>query len=134
MRNPRRRGSSNCFSATGLPRLAMRKFPLARPRTRRPMPRMADAKAASDAVGPAPPPPGSEVAALAPDEVCKRDEDRLARLCSKPSIDEVARLADELGCQKLWPQVLSLTKSLVTRFPRPLRRRFRTTPLETRRE
>ena len=78
-----------------------------------------DAKAASKVVGSAPPSPGTEVAALTPDEICKRDRDRLARLRSKPSSDEAARFANELGCQKLWPQLLSLIDSLDDASPAP---------------
>ena len=78
-----------------------------------------DAKAVSEAVGPAPPSQGTEVAALTPDEVCKRDEDRLARLGSSPSSDEAQRFANELGCEKLRPQVLGLMASLAHAVPAP---------------
>jgi hypothetical protein len=55
---------------------------------------------------------GTEVAALTPDEICKRDGDRLERLRSSPKSDEAARFANELGCEKLRPQLLALMESL----------------------
>jgi hypothetical protein len=55
---------------------------------------------------------GTQLAALAPDEICQRDEARLARLRSAPSLDEAARFANEVGCERLRPQVLSLMESL----------------------
>jgi hypothetical protein len=71
-----------------------------------------DAKAASEAARPAPPVAGANVAALTSDESCKRDEDRLAQLRMNPSSNELIRFANELGCQKLLPQVVNLMKSL----------------------
>ena len=77
-------------------------------------------KLVSEAVGRGlPPSQGTEVAALTPDEVCKRDEDRLARLRSSPSSDEAQRFANELGCEKLRPQVLGLMASLAHAAPAP---------------
>ena len=55
---------------------------------------------------------GTQLAALAPDEICQRDEEHLAQLRSAPSLDEAARFANELGCERLRPQVLSLMESL----------------------
>ena len=55
---------------------------------------------------------GAQLAALAPDEICRRDEDRLAQLRMNPSRGEVARFANELGCKKLRSQVLDLFESL----------------------
>ncbi|HEY1782567.1 MAG TPA: hypothetical protein VGG79_19410 [Roseiarcus sp.] len=55
---------------------------------------------------------GAKLAALAPEEICQRDEDRLARLRVNPSRGEVARFADELGCEKLRSQVLDLFERL----------------------
>jgi hypothetical protein len=55
---------------------------------------------------------GMQLAALAPDETCQRDEARLAQLRSAPSLEGAARLANELGCARLRPQVLSLMESL----------------------
>ena len=71
-----------------------------------------DAKPASEAARPAAPSPGSEVVPSAPDEICKRDEERLVRLRNSPSSDEVARFANELGCATLRPQLLRLVESL----------------------
>ena len=53
-----------------------------------------------------------QLAALTPDEICQRDQDRLALLRSNPSSDEVARFANELGCERLRAQVISLMESL----------------------
>jgi hypothetical protein len=69
-----------------------------------------DAKAASEVVDRAA--VGTEVAVLTPDEICKRDGDRLERLRSSPKDDEAARFANELGCEKLRPQLLALMESL----------------------
>jgi hypothetical protein len=70
-------------------------------------------------VGPAQGSSGMEVAALTPDEICKRDGDRLERLRSSPKSDEAARFANELGCQKLRPQLLALMESLDHVAPAP---------------
>jgi uncharacterized caspase-like protein len=45
-------------------------------------------------------------------EVCKRDEEKLARLRANPAADEIARFERELGCAKLRPQVVRLRESL----------------------
>jgi hypothetical protein len=71
-----------------------------------------DGQAGSEAAPPAAPPAGTEVAALMLDEICKRDEERLERLRSNPSSEEAARFADELGCEKLRPQLLALSEGL----------------------
>jgi hypothetical protein len=77
-----------------------------------------DAKAADEPTRPAAPPAetdavaGAQLAALAPADVCQRDEDRLAQLRSNPSRDEATRFANELACERLRPQVLSLMESL----------------------
>jgi hypothetical protein len=55
---------------------------------------------------------GTQLAGLAPDETCQRDEARLAQLRSAPSRDEISAFANELGCARLRPQVLSLMESL----------------------
>jgi len=60
-----------------------------------------------------------ELAALTPDEICKRDGDRLARLRSDPLSDEAARFANELGCEKLQPQLQRLLESLGQAVPAP---------------
>ena len=78
-----------------------------------------DAKTGSEVVGSAPPSPGVEVAALTPDEICKRDGDRLERLRSSPTSDEAARFTNELGCEKLRPQLLGLMGSLGYAAPTP---------------
>jgi hypothetical protein len=66
-----------------------------------------DAKAASEVV----PSPGTEVAALATDEICNRDGDRLEQLRGSPTSDEAARFANELRCEKLRPQLVALMES-----------------------
>jgi hypothetical protein len=78
-----------------------------------------DAKTGSEVVGSASPDPGTEVAALTPDEICKRDGERLERLRSRPTNDEAARFAGELGCEKLRPQLLGLMGSLGYAAPTP---------------
>jgi hypothetical protein len=78
----------------------------------------ADAKATNDTTRPAPvagtdAAAGTEqLAALAPDEMCQRDEERLAQLGDNSSSDEVSRFASELGCERLRPRVLALIESL----------------------
>jgi hypothetical protein len=77
-----------------------------------------DAKSADDAERSSAPPArtdgaaGTQLAALAPDEICQRDEEHLAQLRGAPSLEEAARFANELGCERLRPQVLSLMESL----------------------
>ena len=79
-----------------------------------------DAKAVGEATRPAPPSPATKVAGLTADgEVCKRDGERLARLRSSPSSDEAGRFANELGCEKLRPQLLGLMESLGHAVPAP---------------
>ncbi|HKD29934.1 MAG TPA: caspase family protein [Xanthobacteraceae bacterium] len=46
------------------------------------------------------------------EQLCKRDQERLSRLRATPAPDEVIRLARELGCERLRPQVLRLQESL----------------------
>ena len=55
---------------------------------------------------------GADVATLTSDETCKRDGDRLVQLRSSPSGEEVQRFANELGCEKLRPQLQRLMESL----------------------
>jgi len=66
--------------------------------------------------GAAPPASASaamEAASATPDDdACKRDEDRLAKLQAKPSLDEAFLFGSELRCPKLWPQLLALLDSL----------------------
>ena len=42
------------------------------------------------------------------EEICKQDEDRLAQLQAKPSLDEAVRFGSELRCLKLWPQLQAI--------------------------
>jgi rare lipoprotein A len=67
-----------------------------------------------------PPLPEEQVAASAPDEICKRDADRLERLRGKPTGDEIAQFKRELGCEKLRPQLLALASS-ADAAPAPVR-------------
>ena len=62
---------------------------------------------------PASEPPASEATAAAPQDACKQDEERLAALQAKPSLDEAARFEDELKCSKLQPQLLALLDKLL---------------------
>ena len=48
---------------------------------------------------------------------CSRDEQRLARVRSMPSADEIARFERELGCTRLKPQVQRLFESIATTLP-----------------
>jgi hypothetical protein len=81
----------------------------------------AEAKAVSQPQDPAPPSPETVVSTLAPDDVCKHDLDRLARLRASPSSDEAQRLAADLGCERLRPQLLRLIDSLNFAAPPPKR-------------
>ncbi len=45
-------------------------------------------------------------------EICKRDEEKLARLRANPARDEIARFERELGCARLRPQVVRLRESI----------------------
>jgi hypothetical protein len=62
---------------------------------------------------PASEPAASEATAAAPQDACKQDEERLAALQAKPSLDEAARFEDELKCSKLQPQLLALLDKLI---------------------
>ena len=72
---------------------------------------------------------GTQLAALAPDKICQRDGERLEQLRGHPSSDDLVHFANELGCKKLLPQIVSLMKSLAPRRPR---RMFRTPRRRTR--
>jgi hypothetical protein len=48
---------------------------------------------------------------------CHRDEQRLARVRSMPSADEIVRFERELGCTRLKPQVQRLFESIATTRP-----------------
>ena len=45
-------------------------------------------------------------------EICKHDEEVLARLRANPAPDEIARFERELGCPRLRPQVVRLRESI----------------------
>jgi hypothetical protein len=60
-----------------------------------------------------------KVAALTPDDACKRDEERLVRLRASQDPDEAVRFERELVCERLRKQVLRLRESLVGGAPRP---------------
>ena len=87
-----------------------------------------------------PPPPGAEVskgappvvgakvkaapsaetrAASRPDDICKRDEERLEQLHAHPSRDEAMRFADELRCETLRPQLLAVIETSGSSGPPP---------------
>ena len=66
--------------------------------------RLADAKTTIEAPG-AGPLAGSVVEPSAPDEICKRDEERLERLRSAPSLEQAERFDSELRCETLRPQL-----------------------------
>ena len=78
-----------------------------------------DPKAVAEAARPVPPSAATGVMAFAPEEVCKRDIDRLARLLSSPTRDEAARFANELGCEELRPQLQRLLENLRDTVPAP---------------
>ena len=71
-----------------------------------------DTMSASAAAPPASEPPASEAMAAASEDGCKQDEERLAALQAKPSLNEAVRFEDELKCSKLQPQLLALLDSL----------------------
>jgi uncharacterized caspase-like protein len=61
----------------------------------------------------------TEVLQLSPEELCKRDEDRLLRLRLNPTNEEASRFASELNCAKLRPQLSRLMESLGFAMLRP---------------
>ena len=71
-----------------------------------------DRMSASAAAPAASEPPASEAMAAASENACKQDEERLAALQAKPSLEEAVRFEDELKCSKLQPQLLALLDSL----------------------
>jgi hypothetical protein len=77
-------------------------------------------RATNEADAPATPSADTRVAAAAPDDVCKGDEERLERLRSNPSSKEAARFANELSCEKLRPQISRLAESLGFVVPTPI--------------
>jgi hypothetical protein len=70
-----------------------------------------DTISAGGAAPPASPSPVEATSATS-DDACKQDEDRLAKLRAKPSLDEAMRFESELRCLKLWPQLLAILDSL----------------------
>ena len=46
------------------------------------------------------------------DAICKQDEERLARLRARPSLDEGLRFVGEIRCMQLWPQLQTLLDGL----------------------
>jgi hypothetical protein len=60
----------------------------------------------------------SEAAALASDETCRGDEDRLEQLSKSPTSDGVIRFLIELRCEKLRPQIIHLAEQLDDQAPR----------------
>lgn len=89
-----------------------------------PKPVVAVAPAPAPVVPPAlkvePPKPALPAqAALETADPCARDEQRLARLRSNPTPDEIASFQRDLGCTRLRPQVQRLFESFVTE-PRPV--------------
>ena len=79
-----------------------------------------DTRATNEADPPATPSADAQVAAATPDDVCKRDEERLERLRKSPSSEEAGRFANELGCEKLRPQISRLAESLGFVVPTPI--------------
>jgi hypothetical protein len=65
-----------------------------------------------------PPKPALPAQAALETDPCVRDEQRLARLRSNPTPDEIASFQRDLGCVRLRPQVQRLFESYVTE-PRP---------------
>jgi hypothetical protein len=57
-------------------------------------------------------PPATEATSALSNDVCKQDEERLARLRTNPSREEAARFAQELRCETLRPELLALTGEL----------------------
>jgi hypothetical protein len=63
-----------------------------------------------------------EVAALAVDEICNRDGDRLERPRSSPTSDKAITLPERIESEKLRPQLVDLMESFGYAVPaKPLR-------------
>jgi uncharacterized caspase-like protein len=73
----------------------------------------------------------TEVAPLSPDELCKRDAERLVHLRADPTSDEASRFASELSCEKLRPQLSRLMESLGFAMPAPAPQAPLTSPPST---
>src|SRR5579871_2519933 len=61
---------------------------------------------------PVSPPVDVQPAPPTPEQICKRDEEKLARLRVSQVRDEVSRFERELGCERLRPQVIRLRESI----------------------
>jgi hypothetical protein len=61
---------------------------------------------------PASRPANAQTAPLTREQICRRDEEKLARLRASQVRDEVIRFERELGCERLRPQVLRLRESI----------------------
>jgi hypothetical protein len=62
---------------------------------------------------PSPPPSASaHLPAASQEQNCERDQQRLTRIRANPAPDEIARFEQELGCEKLRPQIARLRESL----------------------
>jgi hypothetical protein len=72
-----------------------------------------DTKSVSAAEPLASEPAASVARAAASEDACKQDEERLAALQAKPSLDEAVRLENEFTCLKLQPQLLALLDKLI---------------------
>jgi uncharacterized caspase-like protein len=56
----------------------------------------------------------AQSAPLSPEQACRRDEERLARLRASRDRDEVVRFERELACERLRPQVVRLRESVAS--------------------
>ena len=56
-----------------------------------------------------------QVRSLGPEQACKQDAERLARLRASRSLEEIAKFVRELSCERLRPQVLRLRESVEAR-------------------
>jgi Caspase domain len=65
------------------------------------------------AVGTASPDSGAQAQpAASPEDTCKRDEEKLVRLRTNPSLDQIVRFEQELRCPRLRPQIARLRESV----------------------
>jgi caspase domain-containing protein len=54
----------------------------------------------------------NQPASVQPDEACKRDGERLARLRASPALEQITRFEQELRCTRLRPQIARLRESV----------------------
>jgi phage shock protein A len=73
----------------------------------------ATAPPASAPLAPTPEARATETTSADPDDPCKQDEERLAALQAKPSLDDAVRFQGELKCSRLQPQLLAVLDSLI---------------------